>query len=392
MSDLRPSGREHSDRPCVGSDTTTVLRRDSSGRRQLARWRQPARTSHPSNLRRPSVSLKVGVGCCVMELSRCNVSGVDGSSLSDEGLWIVCPSYNDVTSYEMLRSQILEVVDATPLLRRLDLRFVLIDDTAGYDEQIDDLKGLSDVSVITPPFNLGHQRAIVYGLRKLLPSLRDSDLIVTMDADGEDRPEHLSQLLGPLIASKNKRGTLCVARRTKRDESIRFRFLYVLFRTMFRTLTGTTVRSGNFAAYRGWLAQRMLLHPYFDLCYSSTLVSLDIAITSIPCARGTRYAGQSRMSLLRLLMHGIRMLMPFTDRIAVRALTAFSAVFGVGILLALAVVGVRVFTTAAIPGWTTFTLLGILIISFLALGNFVVLFAVFSHSRGISLADLGGVE
>ena len=73
---------------------------------------------------------------------------------------------------------------------------------------------------------------------------------MTMDADGEDRPEHLSQLLGPLIASKNKRGTLCVARRTKHDESIRFRFLYVLFRTMFRTLTGTTVRSGNFAAYR----------------------------------------------------------------------------------------------------------------------------------------------
>ena len=108
-----------------------------------------------SNCDDPPLVFKVGVGCCVMELSRCNVSGVDGSSLSDEGLWIVCPSYNDVTSYEMLRSQILEVVDATPLLRRLDLRFVLIDDTAGYDEQIDDLKGLSDVSVITPPLISG---------------------------------------------------------------------------------------------------------------------------------------------------------------------------------------------------------------------------------------------
>jgi hypothetical protein len=87
-------------------------------------------------------------------------------------------------------------------------------------------------------------------------------------------------------------------------------------------------------------------------------------------------------------MHGVRMLMPFTDRIAVRALTAFSAIFGLGVLLALVVLGIRVFTNAAIPGWTTFTLLGILILSFVALGNFVVLFAVFSHSRGISLANL----
>jgi len=179
-----------------------------------------------------------------------------------------------------------------------------------------------------------------------------------------------------------------VARRTKRQESVRFRTMYFFFRILFRTLTGTTVRSGNYAAYRGWLAKRILLHPYFDLCYSSTLVSLDMAITSVPCPRGSRYAGRSRMNSLRLFMHGTRMLMPFTDRIAVRALSAFSTVFGVGVLLSLAVVAVRVFTSAAVPGWATATLLGILILSFLALGNFVVLFVVFSHSRGISLAGL----
>lgn len=94
------------------------------------------------------------------------------------------------------------------------------------------------------------------------------------------------------------------------------------------------------------------------------------------------------MNMLRLFTHGVRMLMPFMDRIAVRALTAFSAMFALGITLSLVVVGIRVFTTAAIPGWATATLLGLLIVSFIALGNFVVLFAVFSHSRGISLANL----
>lgn len=211
-----------------------------------------------------------------------------------------------------------------------------------------------------------------------------------MDADGEDRPEDLPLLIAPLREEPDKRRTLCVARRTKRRESFRFKSMYFFFRLLFRSLTGVTVRSGNYAAYRGWLARRMLRHPYFDLCYSSSLISLDIPVTSVPCPRGERYAGRSRMNLFSLSMHGLRMLMPFTDRIAVRALAAFSVIFGAGILASLAVVIVRLFTTAAIPGWATATLVCTLILSFLALGNFVVLFVLFSHSRGISLAGLEG--
>jgi glycosyltransferase involved in cell wall biosynthesis len=303
-------------------------------------------------------------------------------------LWVVSPCYRDVASFVILRARILDVLTTEPVVAPYDVHFVVVDDTAGYDNDIDQLKGHPDVRVITPPFNLGHQRALVYGLRLILPEVLDSDVIVTMDADGEDRPEDLQRLVEPLTATSNERGMLCVARRTKRSESIRFRVLYFFFRAMFHTLTGTTVRSGNFASYRGWLAKRMLTHPYFDLCYSSTLVSLDMAVTTVPCPRGKRYEGRSRMNMLRLFMHGVRMLMPFMDRIAVRALTAFSAMFALGITLSLVVLGIRIFTDTAVPGWATATLVGLLILSFIALGNFVVLFAVFSHSRGISLANL----
>ena len=94
------------------------------------------------------------------------------------------------------------------------------------------------------------------------------------------------------------------------------------------------------------------------------------------------------MNLFRLLMHGIRMLTPFTDRIAIRALTAFTATFGIATVLSVVVVCIKLFTSAAIPGWTTATLLGILVLSLNAVGTSVVLFAVFSHSRGVSLAGL----
>lgn len=300
----------------------------------------------------------------------------------------MCPCYRDVASFAILRARIVEVVASEEEFPASDVHFIVVDDTAGYDNDVDELKEYPDVRVITPPFNLGHQRALVFGLRLILPEVLESDLIITMDADGEDRPEDLPRLIEMLIHKPDERGLLCVARRTKRSETLRFRVLYVFFRAMFHTLTGTSVRSGNYAAYRGWLAKRMLAHPYFDLCYSSTLVSLDMSVTAVPCPRGKRYEGRSRMNMLRLFMHGVRMLMPFMDRIAVRALTAFSAMFGLGVILSLVVVGIRLFTNAAIPGWATATLLGLLILSFVALGNFVVLFAVFSHSRGISLANL----
>jgi hypothetical protein len=309
-------------------------------------------------------------------------------AVTGETLWIFSPSYFDVTSFTILRKRVLEVVEASPALREHPVRFVLVDDTAGNDLEVDTLKGMTDVSVITPPFNLGHQRALVYGLRTMSPAMGDADLIVTMDADGEDQPEDLPRLLAPLIDEPGQHNRLCIARRTERQESFKFQFLYFFFRIMFRTLTGITVRNGNYAAYRGWLGRRMLLHPSFDICYSSTLVSLDMPVSAVPCARGLRYAGQSRMNLFRLFMHGIRMLVPFTDRIAVRALSAFAAMFGVGVVLSFVVIGIRLFTTSAVPGWATATLLGVLILSFIALGNFLVLFAVFSHSQGISLAGL----
>jgi polyisoprenyl-phosphate glycosyltransferase len=303
-------------------------------------------------------------------------------------LWIVCPCYRDVESFLALRTGILEVIGGTPELDASDVEFAVVDDTGGYDDEMEQLKGLPDVRVITPPFNLGHQRALVYGLRLIRPEILDSDLVVTMDADGEDRPEDLPRLLEPLLETPDERGTLCIALRTKRSVTLRFRVLYLLFRAMFQVLTGTAVRHGNFAAYRGWLARRMLSHPYFDLCYSSTLISLDIPVTSVPAPRGERYAGRSRMNMLRLFMHGVRMLMPFVDRIAVRALTAFSAMFVLAFTAALVLAGFRIFGGWAIPGWATASLLGLLILSVVALGNFVVLFAVFSHSRGISLANL----
>jgi hypothetical protein len=300
-------------------------------------------------------------------------------------LWLVSPIYFDVPAFSRLREELL--ASAGPHIGSSfgGVRFLAVDDSAGLDPQIDRLRGLADTIVVEPAFNLGHQRAIVHALRGV--RFADGDYIVTLDADGEDRPEDLLRLLAPLLESETDRRKMAIAIRTFRRENLTFKLLYFFFKIAFRALTGVTVRSGNYAAYRGWLANRILAHPHFDLCYSSTLISLKVPFEGVPCPRGTRYAGKSKMGYLGLMLHGIRMLMPFTDRIAIRALVAFSVIFGLGLASALVVAGVRLGTDLAIPGWATSTLLLVLILSFVALGNFVVLVVIFSQSRGIALQN-----
>jgi hypothetical protein len=304
-------------------------------------------------------------------------------------IWFVSPVYLDVPSYVILRERVRAVVAQRPDLATSDVRFVALDDTAGLDPEIERLRGLDDVEVLEPPFNLGHQRGIVYGLRTLARRVHDDDLVVTLDADGEDKPEDIPRLVAPLLEHPELHGHVVMAMRTRRRySSARFRVLYFFFRALFRALTGTTVRTGNFVAFRGWTARRLFLHPSFDLCYSATILALDVPRRMVGCERGPRIDGTSRMGYSRLAIHALRMLLPFAERIARRlfvlclvALTV--AVIGAATIAALALIG-----DVAIPSWASYSLAAVCALCVAGLGTLVILFTVFSQSRAISLANL----
>ena len=303
-------------------------------------------------------------------------------------LWVVCPVYFDVGSFLTLNERI------GAEFTRLDfdapgrLRFVAIDDSGGQDPEIAKLRDLPDVTVVATPFNLGHQAALVFGLRRLASEMNAEDWVVTLDADGEDQPADLPRLLRALSVLPAASNHVVLAWRTKRVESLTFKVFYFFFKLMFRLLTGTVTRTGNYAAFHGRLARQVLFHPYFDLSYSSALIALNIPATFVPCERGRRYAGQSKMGVPRLIMHGLRMLMPFVDRVATRALMCFGAVFGLGLAGSALALLVELLTEWPIPTWMPYILVSIVTISFIALGNLAILFVVFVESRSLSMRGL----
>ncbi len=265
--------------------------------------------------------------------------------------------------------------------------FVLVDDSGGQDPRVADLPNTPDLVMIRTPYNLGHQAAIVFGLRRLSPVVTDSDYVVTMDSDGEDRPEDIPTLLKPLISQLDNLFAISLAQRTKRNESLSFKVLYFGFKMLFLLLTGTVVRNGNFAAFRGWFLRHSLFHPYFDYCYSSSLLALPANRVSVPLSRGTRYYGKSKMTLLSLLSHGFRMLLPFAERIAVRGILLASVLILIaGILCPLGFVQFM----ASSP-WR-FVLLGIAVslvaLSLCIVASSCLFFQVFNQTKAISLRSL----
>lgn len=292
-------------------------------------------------------------------------------------LWVVSPMLRDTQSFLQLRARVVEACTGAALPQP---SFVVVDDSAGTDPEVVALAAHDDVTVLTTPFGLGHQRAIVYGLRYLTPDVGPDDVVVTMDSDGEDQPEDVPRLVAELDASGDP---LVLARRTKRSEPLSFRLMYVWFRVLFRLLTGRTVRSGNFAAQRGASLVATIEHPSFDLCYSSTLLALRRPTSTVPCARGRRFAGESRMNRHALVAHGVRMLLPFSESVAVRmlVLTALSAV-GLAaylVLLAAGALGDALSTATVAP------CVALVVVFLSSLTAFVVLFSGFSQGSALAM-------
>lgn len=214
-------------------------------------------------------------------------------------------------------------------LPHLTPHFVVIDDSGGQDRHLHDISSARDTTVLVPQYNLGHQDAFVFSLRTMAAHMAPDDLVITLDCDGEDIPEHIPLLINALDSPGTDLFAIALAQRTQRKESLTFKACYLVFKALFLALTGLTIQTGNFDAFRGLFARNTLFHPSFNYCYSSSLVAVPFQRVLVPLPRGQRYYGQSKMRLISLIAHGLRMLLPFSDRIALRsAITA-----GVSVLL-----------------------------------------------------------
>ncbi|MBS0641161.1 MAG: glycosyltransferase, partial [Proteobacteria bacterium] len=194
--------------------------------------------------------------------------------------------------------------------------------------------------------NVGHQRAIAVGLAWVAEHRPDTRCVV-MDADGEDMPHTIPDLLTRL---QDGAVDVVVAQRGKRQESYAFRLFYTIYRLVFLLLTGRTIRFGNFMALKPDAVRRLAIMQELGTHVAATVLTSRLRLDFCPLDRGLRYAGRSRMNFTSLVLHGCRAMMIFAEDVLLRiCLLCFAvaviSIAGIVVTIALKWIGL------ATPGW-----------------------------------------
>jgi len=289
---------------------------------------------------------------------------------------IVTPIYNDWPSFWKLAEELDRVCNDLGITARI----IAVDDASiseadAIPDKCEFGTAVKGIEIVRLACNMGHQRAIAVGL-VIAAERTETNCIIVMDSDGEDRPEDLGDFIS---ASERYPDNIICARRSERSEGAWFHIGYWIYKRLFLLLTGETIDFGNFCLIPNSLLSK-ITHSFDTWNHlPASILRSRLPVQRIDVPRGTRYAGASKMNPTALVVHGLSAIAVFGDRSLVRLLTALSGLVGGLIAGIVIVIVVRFGTDLAIPGWTTtvfgffgvflFQLILIAIISVLSLLN-----------------------
>jgi glycosyltransferase involved in cell wall biosynthesis len=265
---------------------------------------------------------------------------------------ILVPIYNDWDSATLL----LRDLDAVFQREHLSPEVLLIDDGSTIPPpsrlSSTSLTTIRRLDILRLRRNLGHQRAIAIGLA-FIHSSRPCDTIIVMDGDGQDKPSDIPRLLDRLNAEQQP--TIVFAARTRRSESLAFRFFYQMYCILHKLLTGFAVRVGNFSALPYPMLDTLVVVSELWNHYAAAIFKARLLYTAVPTERGARLSGRSQMHFASLVVHGLSALSVYGDVLGVRLLILAAFLLLLLVSGILVTVVIRITTTLAIPGWATYT-------------------------------------
>lgn len=277
----------------------------------------------------------------------------------------------------MLLERIRTVV-AEPLRSRL--AFLIVDDCSVLNYESLPAGVGQSLSILRLYRNVGHQKAIALGLSYLADQSQTHPTIV-MDADGEDRPEDIDKLIQRGVEQP---GRIVFAHRAKRHESLLFRVFYEIYKRVFQLLTGKVITFGNFSLIPAGQLRKLAHVSEIWNNYPGGVIRSRLPYTAVPLERGRRLAGESKMNFVSLIMHGLSAVSVLMDTTAVRlvlfcVVMVAASVLGIGV-----VVYLKLFTQAAVPGWTSYLVFSFLIVILQAfLISLLLVFIVLSYRTQI---------
>ncbi len=222
----------------------------------------------------------------------------------------VIPTYNDEISLKKLIKEI------NKELKNFIIHFIIVDDCSEDDYL--SISNFQKIDLLKLEKNQGSQKAISTGLTYAKDKNFEFDYLIVMDSDGEDRPEDLKLLIKE--ASKKNDNFIIFASRRKRMEIFTFKFFYFFYKLIFRIFTGKKINFGNYSCIPRKFLDELVKISSLKLHFAAGIIQSKLTYSDVPCDKGPRYAGDSKMSFKNLFIHGFKAFSIFLKEIVIRTL------------------------------------------------------------------------
>ena len=226
---------------------------------------------------------------------------------------IITPVYNDWESFVKLINEIDKTISS---FKNITFRLVAVND--GSEEETPSISlpsRLETIEILNMKINQGHAICLANGIKYVLKNY-DFDSLILMDADGEDRPEEIYDLINKANELKN---VSVVAKRIKRSEGLIFTIFYSLHKILTLLFTGKLMNFGNYSIITKKDAETIINDPTIIYSFSGTLKNKISKLESINCVRGKRYFGPSKMPLFKLIIHSFSIIAVFKMNVFIRS-------------------------------------------------------------------------
>ena len=226
---------------------------------------------------------------------------------------IITPVYNDWESFVKL---VKEIDKAILSFRDISFKLIAVNDGSIEKSPSFSLPNcLKEIEILNMKINQGHAICLANGIKYVLKNYQFDNLVL-MDADGEDRPEEIFDLINEAKKLKN---ISVIAKRVKRSEGPIFTMFYSLHKILTLIFTGKLINFGNYSLITKKDAEIIIKDPTITYSYSGTLKNKIKKLGSINCIRGKRYFGPSKMPFFKLVVHSFSIIAVFKMTVFVRS-------------------------------------------------------------------------
>ena len=217
---------------------------------------------------------------------------------------IVLPLFNDWKS-------------ASKLLTELNINFsnykfiveiLIINDCSSEKNKnyFKKLANINKIEILSLKRNLGSQRAIYIGLKRI--KKKTNSIIVVMDSDGEDDVSKVKNLVQKVQSNDDG---IVFAKRTKRQEPFLLRFLNQIRLVLTFMFTGKYMDVGNFCAFDSKHLKSLLRNKNICIAFCSGAIKNLKSIFYYGVKKKKRYFGSSKVNFFFLIKHSLNIITVF---------------------------------------------------------------------------------